>query len=464
MKALSRLRASFRQRLVGQLLHGERGARRFKLAGFAIIANILSKALGFLVIIYSTRVALEQLGAERFGVWITIASIAMLLGFMDLGISNSLIGRVAQVSAREHSDLSLPKLISGGLLALLVIGLAVGCLMMLVFAVAPLGVWFKGISPLVASEARITGFVFAAMFGLSIAGQGVFKIYAGIQHGWIAHLTSATGWIGSLVMISFASRFHAPMWYFLFATYGVQQIAGLILSIGLARRGLIEGPRQMLAGARLLRRDVLFKQGQMFFVVQIAFAIAFGSNQLILSSMIGPTEAASFSVLQRMFMIVQVALTIVNLPLWAMYADAFAHGEIGFIRSLLKRSMFMTLASSCIGVLVLVGLQNYLVGFLTGEKMTIVGSTVTIMAVWTVIEACGTSFAMYLNGVGRVKPQAVLGVVHTIGGLPAKIIGVHFFGLNGLLCAIILSYLIFTAAPLLTFYKSECFKDIAFVN
>jgi O-antigen/teichoic acid export membrane protein len=198
----------------------------------------------------------------------------------------------------------------------------------------------------------------------------------------------------------------------------------------------------------------------MFFVIQIAFAIGWGSNQIILSSMIGPAEAASFSVLQRMFMIVQVALTILNLPLWAMYADAYAHLEIAFIRSLLKRSMAMTLLFSLLGVLVLILFQKMLVLFLSGDRIAIPQLTVVLMALWTVIEVCGISFSMYLNGVGRIRPQAVIGVVHTIVVVPAKILGVHFFGLNGLVTATIVCYIVFAAVPYLTIFRAECLGGV----
>jgi len=444
-------------RVFGQLLSGERGVRRFKLAGLAIAANIVSKALGFLVIIYSTRVALALLGTERFGVWVTIASIPILLGFMDMGVSNALIGRVAQVRAGDKSGGDLKKLVSGSLTLLMGIGIVAAVILLAVFASAPLAAWFKGIGPAVVAEARLSGMVFAILFGLSIPAQGVLKIYAGIQHGWVGHLASAAGWAVSLLLLALSKHGPAPMWFFLFATYGIQQLAGILLALALVHADLLGGPGQMFAGAKSLRKDTLFKQGQLFFTIQIAFALAYGANQFILSSMLGPSESAAYGVLQRYFMIVQVALTIVNLPLWAMYADAWAHDEPAFVSGLLRRSMLLTVLASAAGVTLLVLMRSRLLPILAGNHIDLGARTVMLMALWTVIEACGISFSMYLNGLGRIRPQAVLGTVHTVAGLPAKIVAVKYFGLDGMILGIIVSYMAFIAFPLLTIYRKECF-------
>lgn len=438
----------------GQLVGSERGARRIRLAGFAVFANVFAKALGFAVLLYSTRVALVHLGPDRFGVWITITSVATLLSFMDLGLSNALIGRVAGLTGLD-SDRRLRWVVTNGLLALLAIGVVAALLLAGVFTLVPWALWFKGSPSDVLEEARLTGYVFALLFGLSLPVQGISKVYAGLQHGWIANIVSAGGWVASAGLIAVAPHLDAPMWYYLFATFGIQQFAGILLLLGLARRHLLERPSAFAGAAKGLRSDALYGQGKEFFTIQVAYAVVWGSNQIILSSMIGAEEAATFGVLQRLFMIVQVALTILNGPLWAAYADALAHREAGFIRELLKRSMLATLAGSSVGVALLVGWSDMIVRLLAQDAVTIPSSAIILMALWTVIEACGIAFAMYLNGTGRVRPQAVTGVVHMLISVPAKAAAVSFFGLHGLLATTIVSYLLFSALPLVTIYRSQ---------
>lgn len=439
--------------LAGRLLSSERGVTRFKLAGLAVCANVFSKALAFVVLIYSTRIALDHLGADRFGVWMTISSVAVLLSFMDLGLSNALIGRVAELKAGKKSS---SRLITAGLLALCAIGMLAAVLLSVLFALVPLTSWFKGIGDAVAAEARITGYVFAVLFGLSLPAQGLFKIYVGLQHGWVSNLASAFGWALSLLLIVLSTRFDAPMWFYLFATFGVQQLVSLGLIGGIARRGLLARPRELIGSWSALKTDALVQRGQMFLVIQIAVAVVWGSNQVILSAVIGPAEAAVFGVLQRYFMIVQVPLTLLNAPLWAMFADAHAHNEAPFIGALLKRSMAVTLFASLAGVALLVALGDVGVNLLAKNHVSVSAVAMGLMAVWTLLDVCGNAFSMYLNGVGAIRPQALTAIAYMIASLPMKVAGAYFLGLNGLLSVMIATYVLFTVIPFITIFRSEC--------
>ena len=44
------------------------------------------------------------LGGERYGLWITITSLIAMVGFLDLGIGNALIGAIAEAQARNDRE------------------------------------------------------------------------------------------------------------------------------------------------------------------------------------------------------------------------------------------------------------------------------------------------------------------------------------------------------------------------
>ena len=63
-----------------------RSDERHRLAALTVMANILSRGLGMIAMIFTVKLTVPYLGAERFGVWMTIASFAGMLSFMDLGV------------------------------------------------------------------------------------------------------------------------------------------------------------------------------------------------------------------------------------------------------------------------------------------------------------------------------------------------------------------------------------------
>src|SRR5437879_5520509 len=94
-----------------------RTRERYRLAAWAAAGNFLSTLLGLLAILITVPLTLPYLGEERFGVWMTIASLAATLSFLDLGIGNALINHVASASAANDPP-RLRQAISRGLLLL----------------------------------------------------------------------------------------------------------------------------------------------------------------------------------------------------------------------------------------------------------------------------------------------------------------------------------------------------------
>jgi O-antigen/teichoic acid export membrane protein len=445
------LKALFRLLGLGQ---SARESGRMQLAAYAIGTNVFAKLAAFAVLLYSTRVALAHLGTERFGIWVTLSSISTLLSFMDLGISNALVSRVAGLMAAGRNT-DAKSQVSRALASLVLLGAMVAAALCIIFWLVPLESWFKGASAAAIDEGRRAAMVFAMLFGLSLPAQAVLKVYAGLQRAWVANVATGLAWCVSGVLVHLAPRLDGTMAYYLLVTFGMQQLAGLLLLQGLRRRRLLSVRTEW--GLSMLRgRDEMSRNGRMFFLIQIAVAAVWGSNQLILSSIAGPEVAGEFSVLQRLFMCVQVGLAVLNAPLWAMYADAHAHGEAGFVRRLLVRSMSVSIALALAGVLTLGFAREPLLNYLVQGEMHLTSTAVWLMAGWTVFEASGNAYAMYLNGVGVIRPQVVTGLAYVIASLPAKILAVQWFGLDGLLAAMIASYVLFTVVPLLTFLRREC--------
>lgn len=433
--------------------------RRLKLAASAIGANFLSRLIAFFVLIYSTRVVLQQIGVERFGIWSTITSISLLLNFFDFGISNALVSRVAALHGDRHVE-KLQNLVTSALASLAAIGLVVAGILCLVSYYLPLDLWFHGASQEALRVGRITAMLFAVFFGAGFLSQGVLRVYMGMQLGWIANLGTAISYCVSAAAIKVGPIVGGDMPYYLFATYGVQQLVGILMLFGLWRRGLFSNRQVAFAAIRDGVHIDFFKQSGLYFIIQISVAIIWGSNQTILSSIAGPNSAAEFSILQRLFMCMQVGLTVLNAPLWAMYADAFSKGEKQFVRNLLQRSMIISVVLAVIGCTLLTVVHGVLLSRFFSYQETVMLMAVILMAAWTVLDASGNVYAMYLNGVGILRPMVIVSVAFAVVGLPMKIYAAHKWGVIGLLSAMICSYLVLNVLPLLTFFRKECWKPI----
>lgn len=460
MKSLQALRYV---RLAPFDLQTDQGRRdeRYRVAALSILANVLSRTVGVALTLLSVSLTLPYLGVERFGIWMTVASFAALLTFLDLGIGNALTNHVAERAAADDPDL-LRRTISGGLGFLALIGLGMGVLLWLIAANLPWQKIIKVSEQGSIPEVRQTAMCFALLFGFTIFTSGVSRVYAGLQQAFKAHLVSTLTTLAACFVLWCAAETRQGIVVLLTIVLGAQIVAGFILLIMLATRQLFT-----LRDIGRLTRDEsphLFKVGGLFLLLQIGTMVGWGADSLIIASTLGAAHVAVFSVVQRLFQFATQPLGILNAPLWAAYADAHLRGDKEFICKTLKKSMLTTLASATFISLLLVYFHPWFIHKWTSDSISVPLAFVSVYAIWTIFDSCGNAFAMFLNGSGIIGLQVRSTIIFICVGLPLKVILVMSYGLTGLLIGTILSYLIAVVCFYGVLYRNYIFSNINKIN
>ena len=97
-----------------------RAAERYRLAALGTVSTAISRLAGFAFIALSVRWTAPVLGRERFGIWATFSGLAAMLSFLDLGIGNALVNRVAHATAQQDArQLSIVVMAGIGWLAIM---------------------------------------------------------------------------------------------------------------------------------------------------------------------------------------------------------------------------------------------------------------------------------------------------------------------------------------------------------
>lgn len=430
-----------------------RASERYRLAAWAILANVGSKGAAMAVMVLSVSLTIPYLGAQRFGIWMTIASFAGMLTFLGLGVGNALTNHVASRAAKSDAAL-LRRAISGGLGLLLMIGFVVGACLWLLAAWLPWAKLIKVDDTLLLLEAQSAAKLFALLFGLNLFTTGIQSVFAGLQRSFEVYLVVTLGSLASLGALWFAAQAQAGLPVLLAATLGIQSLS-LLLLLGLLVRRKLLVMGEINSAVRQETRG-LIRIGGLFFVLQVGTMIGWGADVLIISSVLGPAAVAVYSIAQRLFQFVTQPLAMMNSPLWGAYADAHSKGDVAFIRSTLKASMLLTLGISLSGATVLFFSSEWLLNYWTGGKVLVPSFLLILVALWTVLECCGAAFAMFLNGVQVVKPQVIVVSVFCILVLPLKIWGVNSLGLLAIPLVTILVY----ASTYVYFYRFVFYSKI----
>ena len=434
-----------------------RSDERCRLAALTIIANIFSRAMAMLVMVLSVSLTIPYLGAERFGVWMTIASFTGMLSFLDLGVGNALTNRVSYIEATKDRE-SLKNTISGGIGFLLIIGLIAGTCLFFLTDILP---WEK----LIKLNEKTTHYeieeavkIFSIIFGISLYTSGIQKIFAGLQISYISHIVSLLGSFITVPSLYIATQHSFDIPKLLLITFGIQQIVNLILIYILKKRNLIQ-----LSNIRINTRSeykILIGTGGLFLVLQIGTMAGWGLDSLIISSTLGAIQVAKFSVVQKLFQFVSQPLGIINAPLWGAYANANNIGDRQFIREGLKKSLIMTFTISALLGFVLVFNADIIFHYWTDENIKPTMVLLIAFYIWTVIETVGNVFAMFLNGCGIVKEQVINVIAFTIIVFPIKIYALKNYDLETMIFVNLATYLIITIVMYGYMFKNKINKKL----
>ncbi len=403
----------------------ERTQERYRRAAWSTISNLLSKGLAMAVMLLSVNWTISYLGTERFGIWMTIASFASMLTFLDLGVGNALVNHIAENAARDK-PIELEKSISGGLGFLGLIGVAVTVLLLLLAAFLPWAAVIKVADPQLVLETRRSAMLFALLFGFYLFTSGIQRVFGGLQRAFEGHFAAAISSLLAIMALWIAARSKADVTILLAATLGIQSLAGFPLLLLLFLRKQIN-IREIRASTRI-EGSKLLRAGGLFLVLQIGTMIGWGADSLIISSTLGATSVVVYAVTQKLFQFVSQPLATVNAPLWSAYSDARARGDRQFIRQTLWRSMFLTLTIATLSVILISTFSEWLIFTWTDGTMKVPQPFIYAFAVLVIFECCGNAFAMFLNGMQIVRQQVIVVILFCFFTLPLKMIGVHFFG------------------------------------
>lgn len=402
-------------RLFGMLPFGVgrsegRDRDRYRRAALTIACNVFSSALAFAVLIASVSWTLPYLGQQRFGVWMTLSSLAATLSMLDFGIGNALVNLVA--AARAGDDLRrIRELITHGVWLLASVGVLSAVCLYVALQIVDLRLVVGYRAEAAAHETFAAATIFLALTCLNIPLGGVKRVFHGLQRAWEQHIVSAVGYLLSLPLLYWGCLHHASIPWLVCVTYGVQVCMAACLIVRLNLQGLLRARSRAVRGTLWRDSKKILSMGSLFFALQVGVMCASGFDALIVAKLLGAVEVARLAVAQRLFQFLAVGISMLTVPLWGLYADAKARGDRDFLSSTLKLSMLGTGAIAVVTSGSIFAASPWLLNEWVGKHLSVPVALLCAVAVLSVVDSFGKAFGMFLNGVGELKSQLVAVVV-----------------------------------------------------
>ncbi len=430
-----------------------RSAERHRRILLSAGATTLSKVLGLLVTIVSIPLVLNSVGAERFGIWSTLASMVITLQFIDLGIGNGLINAVSEAHGRGDRA-AIRRYFSSAVLALS----GAALLLLLLAPVAATQVDWAGLFKLTDTLAQqeVAASVATVMVCIALAMPLALlqRVQIGLQQGFVASLWQCASNLISLVGLVLATKLQLGLPWLVAALLGAPVLAALLNSIVFLLRAAPDlRPARRFVTAPAVKE--LLATGSAFFVLQLAVAGVLYSDSIIIAYQLGASAVAEYAVPERLFSIVSALLATVLGPLWPAYREAIFRGDLPWVRRTLCRSLNLAIGLSLAASLVLVLAGPSLMWHWVGAAVPANLALLWMLGLWKILESTGLALAMFLNGAGIVRLQVLTALIMLAATVLIKPWMVGELGIVGAPMSTALIYFLVTLVPLAFVIRRE---------
>lgn len=417
----------------------QRGVERNRRAAITGGAAVLARAVQIATSLITIPLTIHYLGNERFGLWMAISSVLAMANFADFGIGNGVLNTVADAFGKDDFD-RIRRAISSGFAVLSAVGLALLAMFASTFVWVSWADVFRVTSVQARAEAAPALMVFAFCFALNIPLDLVQRAQLGLQQGFRMNLWQGCGSLAGLAGVVAGIRMHAGLPLLVAALAGTPVAATALNAVHFfvfSRPDL--RPRRQFVSRQALAQ--IFSLGTLFFVLQLVAAVAFSADNFIIARTLGAASVPDYSIPQRMFSLISLVVTMLVTPLWPAYGEAISRGDIPWVRRTLGRSFAMAFIFAAGASTAMLLIAPRLLAWWIGPRLSPPFVLLLGLALWTVVDCCGSTLAMFLSGASIMRFQIIVASIFGVTCLATKVYLTRRYGIVAVPWATLVTYL-----------------------
>lgn len=437
MTAWASVRAFFQPGKTSQ----SRGEWRLRRAGATAVATLIVRGFTVIATLVTIPFIAPYLGAERFGLWMTLGTVLAWLSLVDLGMANSLIHALAAAEGKDD-QVQARRVVASAIWIMAGLG---GLLIFSGLCLWPFVSWssvFNVTSPQAVTEVRQAVLVVLVILALRLLSSLSLAIYQGLQEGWLFQIWSGLAGLLSIAALLTAISFKAGLPTLLLSFFGTQVIGDFMAAadLFLRRRKWLRPRRQDFDRRKAIW---LLRSGTRFWVAQISAVLLLQTDLIIVTRLFGAGEAGSYGTALRLFTLIGLTQGAFIVPLQAAYSEAQARGDHNWITSTFRSSVLVSLL--CVipvaGLLCFFAPQIFRL-LVTPELLPVRALVIALMCS-EIINSVARCISILLNGLGHIRSQVVFGPVGGLVNIALSLLLARLVGVSGIAWATALCLLIF---------------------
>jgi O-antigen/teichoic acid export membrane protein len=407
-----------------------RGLERYRRAGITASSSFIAKALNILISFLSVPLTVHYLGAERYGVWLTISSLITWMSMTDFGLAgNALLNVLAEASGKEDR-VSAQHYTSSAFWALSGVSVLFGIASVVFFRYIPWRAVFRVSAATSTHELQtacaLTLLFFVLAFPLSIQ----FSIYSAYQDGFLANIWSIGANALSLAALVVVSQTHGGLPQLVLALSGTRCLVSIANVFFLFRRYHWIAPAPSAVRWHCVKR--LFHLGSKYLVTQLASLGIYQSQPIIITQILGPAKVVIFVVAYKIISLPMDLIYMATQPLVSAFGEAKARNDWNWIRGAYKNGIRASLGFGVPLVAVIALTAKPLIRIWAGAIAVPSTAVILWLSIYSLIGIALMTAGQIMIGLERVNLLAVSVTLCAIGVIGSAIVLAPRWGLTGI--------------------------------
>ncbi len=418
----------------------ERYRRIILTSGSAVIVKIFS----VIIMLITVPLTVNYLGAERYGLWMTISSVIALMSFADLGLGNGLVNAISHADGKGDTKEAQVD-VSSTFFILLSVAFILFFIFLLTY---PLIAWnkiFNAQTPIAIKESGPTMMVLVITFLINMPLGIIQRIQVGYQEGYKYQIWLILGSLLSLAGLLISIFLKAGLPWLVLAFSSGPIIATIANGINLfAKRRLYLMPKLKYFDFHVSKK--LFKVGLVFFILGLFTLIANSSDNLVIAHTLGVKSVAGYEIVKKIFMFSMLTQFVIE-PLWPAFGEAIQTRDYNWAKKTLTKALIYSISVGAILTLPLLFFGRQIITFWVGKEFTPSWLLLLGFYIYIIINNYIGVMSTFLNSGDLIRKQLMFIILTAITAVLLKVILSINFGVSGIIWATIIGWSMFYVLP-----------------
>lgn len=400
-----------------------------------IIGSFLLKGISITVSFLLVPATIGYVNAELYGVWLTLSSMMIWLGFADIGFTQGLKNKLTEAIAQNNWKRG-KALVSTTYAMMFLIFLPV-CIIL--EFIVPLVNWTSllNVNPIYENEILRVMHVLVAFACLQMIVNVMVSVVAAFQKVALSGSFLVIGNILSLINIYLLRAFFAPSLFSLVFAVSAMPILVTILATFILFNGRFKrvSPSWKTVDKFLIKD--LFSLGYKFFIINIQVLVLYQSTNVLISYVSSPLEVTNYNVAYRLLNCGMMLYTMITAPLWPAYTDAYTKGDYDWMKAM-RRKMERVLLLSMLACAVITLLSPIIYKLWIGDQVSVPFTMTLLVAIYVSVYCWMNLNGTLVVGMGKIQVETIVVLVGMVLHIPASLFLGKYIGVYGVIASLII--------------------------